>query len=143
MKKFEQIIKFGIVGVLAFLIDAGLLYALVRFLYWNAVPASIVSFIVSLIFNYLASMKYVFVHRDDMARWMEIVIFVVSSVIGLLINAFIMDRHRSNHQPLNAADRPFVVSDIYYGQQACGNSSGHDMEFRYPQVAFGCARTGC
>ena len=90
MKKFEQIIKFGIVGVLAFLIDAGLLYALVRFLYWNAVPASIVSFIVSLIFNYLASMKYVFVHRDDMARWMEIVIFVVSSVIGLLINAFII-----------------------------------------------------
>ena len=79
MKKFEQIIKFGIVGVLAFLIDAGLLYALVRFLYWNAVPASIVSFTVSLIFNYLASMK-----------WMEIVIFVVSSVIGLLINAFII-----------------------------------------------------
>ena len=90
MKKFEQIIKFGIVGVLAFLIDAGLLYALVRFLYWNAVPASIVSFTVSLIFNYLASMKYVFVHRDDMARWMEVVIFVVSSVIGLLINAFII-----------------------------------------------------
>ncbi len=37
------------------------------------VLAATISFIISLIFNYLASMKFVFKkHRDDMARWMEV-----------------------------------------------------------------------
>ena len=45
----------------------------------NALAA--ISFIISLIFNYVASMKMVFKHREDMARWMEIVIFVVGAVI--------------------------------------------------------------
>ena len=40
----------------------------------------------SLIFNYLASMKFVFKHRDDMARWMEILIFVAGAVVGLFMN---------------------------------------------------------
>lgn len=85
----EQIIKFGIVGVIAFLIDFGLLNLLVHF-GMNAVVAGTISFTISLIFNYLASMRYVFVHRPDMAQWMEILIFVVSSVIGLGINDWII-----------------------------------------------------
>lgn len=85
----EQIIKFGIVGVIAFLIDFGLLNLLVH-VGMNAVVAGTISFTISLIFNYLASMRYVFVHRPDMAQWMEILIFVVSSVIGLGINDWII-----------------------------------------------------
>ena len=85
----EQIIKFGIVGVIAFLIDFGLLNLLVHF-GMNAVVAGTISFTISLIFNYLASMRCVFVHRPDMAQWMEILIFVVSSVIGLGINDWII-----------------------------------------------------
>ena len=78
--------KFGVVGVVAFIIDVGVMNLLMRFLHMPNVAASTISFIVSLIFNYLASMKYVFKHRDDMARWMEMLIFLLSSVIGLLIN---------------------------------------------------------
>ena len=48
-----------------------------------AVP---VSFTVSVIFNYLASMRYVFTHKEGMSRRREFVIFVTLSVIGLLIN---------------------------------------------------------
>ena len=87
MKKLiEQLMGFGIVGIIAFVIDFGLLNLFVGVFYMHNVLASTLSFLISLVFNYLASMKYVFKHRDDMARWMEIVIFFVSSAIGLFIN---------------------------------------------------------
>ena len=63
--------KFGIVGVVAFIIDWGLMNILLMTHMHNVLATSI-SFFVSLIFNYLASMKFVFKHRPDMARWMEI-----------------------------------------------------------------------
>ena len=37
-------------------------------------------------FNYVASMRYVFTHKEGMSRRREFVIFVVLSVIGLIIN---------------------------------------------------------
>lgn len=86
MKKLiEQVVKFGIVGVIALIIDVALLN-LLMFVNVSNVIAGTISFIISLIFNYIASMKYVFKHREDMARWMELLIFVISAVIGLLIN---------------------------------------------------------
>lgn len=85
-KLIEQLMGFGIVGIIAFVIDFGLLNLFVGVFHMHNVLASTLSFLISLMFNYLASMKYVFKHRDDMARWMEIVIFFVSSAIGLLIN---------------------------------------------------------
>ncbi|WP_334099454.1 GtrA family protein, partial [Parolsenella catena] len=48
------------------------------------------SFCVSLVFNYVASMRYVFTHREDMSRSREFVIFLVLSLIGLAINEAIM-----------------------------------------------------
>lgn len=71
--------KFGLVGVIAFIIDWGILNLLVGVFRMHNVLAATISFIISLIFNYIASMKLVFKHRDDMARWMEILIFVVGS----------------------------------------------------------------
>ncbi len=35
-------------------------------------------------------MKYVFRHRPDMARWMEMAIFLFSAVVGLFINGLII-----------------------------------------------------
>ena len=77
--------KFGIVGVIAFIIDWGILNILVGAFHMHNVLAATISFIISLIFNYVASMKMVFKHREDMARWMEIVIFVVGAVLPGLI----------------------------------------------------------
>ena len=78
--------KFGIVGVIAFVIDWGILNLLVGIFHMHNVLAATISFIISLIFNYLASMQFVFKHRDDMARWMEILIFVAGAVVGLFMN---------------------------------------------------------
>ena len=91
MKKlFEQIVKFGIVGAIAFVIDYAVLFVLVQFLHMDSIIAATISFTVSVIFNYLASMKYVFVGRADQSKQTQFIIFIVLSVIGLGINDGIM-----------------------------------------------------
>lgn len=82
---WAQIMKFGIVGSVAFVIDFGIFNLLVQ---WriSAPLASVVSFLISLVFNYAASMRWVFERREDMARWMQMLIFVLSALVGLLIN---------------------------------------------------------
>lgn len=91
MKKLiEQIVKFGIVGIIAFVIDYAVLFALVEFLGMDSIAAATISFTVSVIFNYIASMKYVFVGRADQSKTKQFIIFIVLSVIGLGINDGIM-----------------------------------------------------
>ena len=80
-----QLVKFGLVGVLCFFIDFGL------FTVCNAVGvpyliSGFVGFTVSVIVNYVLSMKYVFERRDNMSRKREFIIFVILSVIGLVLN---------------------------------------------------------
>ncbi|WP_019238786.1 MULTISPECIES: GtrA family protein [Enorma] len=86
----EQIMKFGIVGIIATIIDFGVLIFLTEVFGLNPVVSATISFIVSLIFNYVASMRYVFRHREGMSREREFAIFVVLSVIGLGINDGLM-----------------------------------------------------
>ena len=89
-KLIEQFLKFGVVGAIAFCIDYGVLMLLSQALGWDPVLSAAVSFCVSVIFNYLASMKYVFQRRDDMSRRREFVVFIALSVVGLGINELVM-----------------------------------------------------
>lgn len=90
MKKlFNQILKFGVIGVLAFIIDYSLLYILTEFCGIYYLYSSIVSFIISLIFNYIASIKWVFdVNKKQTVK--EVIVFAALSVIGLGINQLVM-----------------------------------------------------
>lgn len=88
-KLTEQLMKFGVVGLIAFVIDVGVMNLLLMFHLHNII-ATTIGFLVSLVFNYVASMRFVFVHREDMARWMEALVFLVSSAIGLFINDVIV-----------------------------------------------------
>lgn len=91
VKRFiNQIMKFTIVGGLSFIVDAGILYLLTRFLNIYYLLSSLLSFVIALIFNYILSMKYVFINKKEIGRSKEFIIFVVLSVIGLLINELIM-----------------------------------------------------
>ncbi len=86
----EQIMKFGVVGVIAFVIDYGLLVILTEFFGVNYLISATISFTVSVVFNYVASMRYVFTHKEEMSKTKEFVIFVVLSIAGLLINNALM-----------------------------------------------------
>lgn len=91
MKKLiAQFMKFGVVGFLAFIIDYGLLALLTEVFSVNYLVSATISFIASVVFNYVASMRYVFTHKEDMSRRREFIIFVVLSVIGLIINNALM-----------------------------------------------------
>lgn len=83
---FAQIAKFGIVGVIATVTDFGVMNLLHYGLHLDILFANTAGFVVSLIFNYAASMKFVFEHRDGMSKRREFAIFVMLSVIGLLLN---------------------------------------------------------
>lgn len=89
-KLIAQFMKFGIVGVIAFLIDYGLMVALTEFFGVPYLISNTISFTVSVVFNYVASMRYVFERRDDMSRRREFTIFVVLSIIGLILNDLFM-----------------------------------------------------
>lgn len=52
--------------------------------------SGIVGFVVSVIFNYILSMRYVFARREDISRKKEFIVFIVLSVIGLILNEFLL-----------------------------------------------------
>lgn len=91
MKKLiAQFMKFGVVGVIAFIIDFGVMVFLTEVFGVPYLISTTVAFVVSVIFNYVASMRYVFVRKDDMSRRREFIIFIVLSVIGLILNDIFM-----------------------------------------------------
>lgn len=102
MKKLiAQIAKFGVVGIIAFFIDWGIFNIILiaggfawgeEFVSqeWYTAMATTIGFTISVIFNYIASMKFVFKHKEDMNRAKEFIIFVILSIIGLGINNFVV-----------------------------------------------------
>ena len=99
MKKLiEQILKFGVVGVVCFLIDFLITMGLSTLLRSvagmptgsAALVGAFFGFTISVIVNYLLSMKYVFVRKEEMDRKKEFIIFTILSLIGLVINELII-----------------------------------------------------
>ena len=84
-----QIIKFVIVGGIATIIDYIIFFTLHELLKVPTLPSNITSFTISVIYNYIASVKWVFdVKKDDPKK--QFVIFLILSIIGLLINTAIV-----------------------------------------------------
>ncbi len=88
-KLVQQILKFGVVGGTAFLIDYGIFTILSQFLSVHYLIASVISFSVSVIYNYILSIKWVFdVTKKQTSK--EFIIFIILSVIGLGLNSLIL-----------------------------------------------------
>lgn len=85
-----QFAKFGVVGVIAFFIDYGLFLLLTYVFGVNYLIASAISFTISTVFNFVASMRYVFAGKEGQTRTQQFVIFFVLSVIGLGVNQLIL-----------------------------------------------------
>ena len=89
-KILVQIFKFAIVGVVATLIDFLFLYIFREFFKFPVVLANTLSFVISVIYNYTASVKWVFDVNKEKSAKKQFITFIIFSVIGLLINDLIM-----------------------------------------------------
>lgn len=91
MKKLiSQLVKFGFVGGIAFLIDYGFLYIFTEYFHLYYFVSSILSFSISVIFNYVASVIWVFDVDKEKSKVRNFIIFIFLSVVGLAINQLIM-----------------------------------------------------
>lgn len=86
----KQFGKFAIVGLTSLAVDYALLMFLVEVLKADLFFSTTVSFIASVIVNYVLSMKYVFDHREGMSRKREFTIFAILSAVGLGLNDLYM-----------------------------------------------------
>ena len=86
----QQITRFAVVGGSAFLIDYGIMILLTELCGINYLISSAISFTVSVIYNYLLSVHWVFNVTEDRSQKQDFAVFIVLSVIGLGINQLIM-----------------------------------------------------
>ena len=89
-KLINQILKFGVVGGLAFLIDYAVLFVCKEFIGLDVLLSAGISFTVSVIFNYIASVKWVFDVNEDNDPKKNFIIFIVLSIVGLILTEIIM-----------------------------------------------------
>ena len=86
----DQILKFGLVGGLCFFIDIGIYTFFCNIIGIHYLIAGVLGFTISVIINYVLSMSYVFIHREELSRINEFIIYVVLSLVGLGINEVIL-----------------------------------------------------
>lgn len=89
-KLIAQFLKFAIVGGISFVVDFAVYGIMCNTFGVHYIISGIFGFVISVIVNYLLSMKFVFESKDDLSKKSEFVIFVVLSVIGLGLNSLIL-----------------------------------------------------
>lgn len=89
-KLLLQFCKFGLVGTLCFCIDYGVMVLLTEATKLDYFLSSAVSFTISVVVNYILSMRFVFKGKDNLNRIQEMGIFIALSLIGLALNQMIM-----------------------------------------------------
>lgn len=85
----KQIVKFGFTGGISFIVDYSVLVFLTEILGLNYLVSNCLSFIISVIVNYILSMKFVFKSVNN-NKVFDFIIFIVLSIIGLGLNSLIM-----------------------------------------------------
>jgi putative flippase GtrA len=87
--KFQEILRFAVVGGVCFLIEFGLLFVLKEYAQLQLLIANGFAFIVSVILNYYLCKLFVFKNANKQST-KQITIFFGSSVAGLFLNSFLM-----------------------------------------------------
>lgn len=86
----RQFLKFALVGFASLAVEYLFLGYFLQALSMDYLLATTIAFIISIVVNYILSMKYVFSHKEDMSRKREFTIFAVLSAIGLGLNDLYM-----------------------------------------------------
>lgn len=86
----SQILKFGVVGGLAFVIDYGIMVLCKELLDFSILLSVALGFIVSVIFNYILSIAWVFNVDKEKDKKKNFILFILLSIVGLILTEIIM-----------------------------------------------------
>lgn len=86
----QQICRFGVIGGVCFLIDYGIMIGLTELVGVDYLISSGVSFTISVVVNYILSMRFVFQSKESANKGLEFLVFVLLSIIGLGLNELLM-----------------------------------------------------
>ena len=89
-KLIKQIIRFIIVGGIATIIDYIVFFLLHDYLRVNTLISNIISFTVSVIYNYITSINWVFEVNTNLDKKKQFIVYIILSIIGLVINTGIV-----------------------------------------------------
>ena len=89
-KLFKQIFRFIIVGGIATIIDWTIYYILFNIFEINPLIANILSFSVAVVYNCIASIKWVFTVDENKNKKQIFIGFVILSIIGLIISEILL-----------------------------------------------------
>ncbi|MGP1443506.1 MAG: GtrA family protein [Dialister pneumosintes] len=87
-ERIEEVIRFLIVGGGCFLLEYILLYVLTEYMHIGYLVSSTIAFTVSLLVNYILCLLVVFNVKHQSS--LEIGLFIITSLIGLIINQGVM-----------------------------------------------------
>ena len=87
--RLKEIVKFVFTGGVCFLIEYAALIALKEWLHLPVVAATPIAFLISVVFNYLLCVKWVFDGAAEGNRKAQIG-FIITSLMGLALNWLIM-----------------------------------------------------
>ena len=88
-KRLTEVIKFVFTGGVCFLIEYAALYVFKAWLKWDVLLATPVAFLISVLFNYLLCVKWVFSGAKEGSRAAQVG-FVITSGMGFFLNWGIM-----------------------------------------------------
>ena len=86
----QQIMKFGVVGLLCFAIEYVLLIVIKEELGWNVILANTIAFTVSAVVNYILSIVFVFDTDKKANKGKQFAVFFLLAVGGLIINNIVL-----------------------------------------------------
>jgi putative flippase GtrA len=89
-KTHHQLLRYGVVAVIAFVFDFGLLYVFTNICHWFYLLSATLSFTISAIVNYYLSTLWVFSSRIERQRSHELALFVAICAIALGLNDLLM-----------------------------------------------------
>lgn len=87
---FVQIVKFGGVGIVCFIIDFAILHLLTDYVHLHYLWSAAIAFFVSVVVNYLLSIQFVFYVNPENNKIRVFMVFLISSIIGLGLTEMLM-----------------------------------------------------
>ena len=89
-KLIQQILKFTVVGGFAFIVDYVTIIVCKEVFNINVLLSAAIAFIISVIFNYILSIKWVFDVNKNKSKKRNFILFMFLSIIGLILTEIIM-----------------------------------------------------